>query len=416
MLLGASVYAITRPCVLGGCARLDRAASLQAEALQRLRNEPSTTNLERGWQQLAIARDLLEPVPAWSRHDGTVGDRLESLTAQQDELRATIAALSYGWEAAQLSQDPPHPLERWQEIERLWAQAIATLEAIPESNVAYPVAQAKLAEYRQHLDAIQRRTVLERRAEEDVAAARLAAEVAAARQESAANLGEWQQAHASWQLAIESLMRVPGGTTGSEAAQSLLTDYTPQRDLAHRQREREQTAALRYQRAIEAADRARTALDAKRWQESIGFWQQAIANLSEVPTQSSYADNARAALESHTRSLAQTVAAQEMALRLAQISKNLTELCRTETDICSFAVSESQIIVRLKPEYLATVRDLDRQAVANQSTDTRVRLERHLQSTIDAMKAIGDSAGIPLEVLAPDGKQLARYQPEASVN
>ena len=147
MLLGAAVYAATRPCVLSGCVgRFDRAESLETEALQRLRNEPSTTNLERGWQQLAIAREVLEPIPAWSRHDREANERLAALTRSQDDLRATIAGLSYGWEAAQLSQEPPHPLERWQEMEALWARAIATLEGIPDSNAAYPVAQTKLVE------------------------------------------------------------------------------------------------------------------------------------------------------------------------------------------------------------------------------------------------------------------------------
>jgi len=190
MAFGAAAYAITRPCVVGGCVRLDQAAALEAEARQRLRNEPSTANLERSWQQMAIARDLLMPIPAWSRHSSQAGAQLNSVAVDQDNLRDLIAALSIGWEAAQLSQNPPHPLERWQQLEDLWGQAIAQLEQIPESNVAHSVAVVKLGEYREHLDAIRRRTVLEQRAEENVAAARLAAQVAGERQKSATNLDE----------------------------------------------------------------------------------------------------------------------------------------------------------------------------------------------------------------------------------
>lgn len=411
MALGAAAYAITRPCVVGGCNQLDRATALEGEALQRLRNEPSTANLERSWAQVAIARDLVAPIPAWSRHGAQAADQQNELTAVQDDLRDIIAALSIGWEASQLSQNPPHPLERWQQLEDLWGQAIARLEQIPEGNVAYPVALVKLNEYRDHLDAIRRRTVLEQRAEENVAAARLAAQVAGDRQTSATSLDEWQQAHASWQLAIESLMRVPGGTTGEEAAQTLLEDYTPQRDSAQRQQGREQTGALRYQLATEAADRARVAMNEKRWPQAISFWQQAIANVREVPTQSTYAENARAALESHTRSLAQTVARQEMAKMLDQTSKNLAEFCTSTTQICSHTVSESRLVVRLRADYLATVRQLDQQAAANQSVETRVQLEQHLQSTIDALKAISESSGIAIDVLDPQGQRLAQYTP-----
>jgi hypothetical protein len=244
-----------------------------------------------------------------------------------------------------------------------------------------------------------------------VAAARLAAQVAGERQTSAVSLEELQQAHASWQLAIESLMRVPGGTTGAEAAQTLLEEYTPQRDSAQRQQDREQTGALRYRLATEAADRARVAVNEKRWEQAIGFWQQAIAHVREVPTQSTSAENARAALESHTRSLAQTIAKQEMAQMLEQTSKNLAEFCTSTTQICSYTVSESRLVVKLRADYLATVRRLDQQAAANRSVETRVQLEQHLQSTIDALKTISDSSGIAIDVLDPQGQRLAQYTP-----
>jgi hypothetical protein len=411
MALGAAAYAITRPCVVGGCVQMDQATALEGEALQRLRNEPSTVNLERSWDQIAIARDFVMPIPAWSRHGAQASDRQKELTAAQDDLREVIAVLSIGWEASQLSQSPPHPLERWQQLEELWGQAITQLEQIPETNVAYPVVLVKLNEYRDHLDAIRRRTVLEQRAEESVAAARLAAQVAGERQTSAVSLEELQQAHASWQLAIESLMRVPGGTTGAEAAQTLLEEYTPQRDSAQRQQDREQTGALRYRLATEAADRARVAVNEKRWEQAIGFWQQAIAHVREVPTQSTSAENARAALESHTRSLAQTIAKQEMAQMLEQTSKNLAEFCTSTTQICSYTVSESRLVVKLRADYLATVRRLDQQAAANRSVETRVQLEQHLQSTIDALKTISDSSGIAIDVLDPQGQRLAQYTP-----
>jgi len=206
-------------------------------------------------------------------------------------------------------------------------------------------------------------------------------------------------------------MRVPGGTTGAQAATTLLEDYTPQRDLAHRQQGREQTGVLRFRLATEAADRARVAMNQQRWPEAIGFWQQAISQLREVPTQSTVADSARAALESHTRSLAQTVAKQEMAQLLAQTSKNLEEFCTSTTPICSYSVSESRLVVRLRSDYLAKVRELDRQAAANQSVTTRVQLEQHLQSTINALKAISDGAGIAIDVLDPAGQRLAQYTP-----
>lgn len=411
MALGAAAYGITRPCVVGGCAQLDQVTALEREALQRLRNEPSTANLERSWDQIAIAQDLVMPIPGWSRHGAQAAAQQKELTAVQTDLRDIIAVLSIGWEASQLSQNPPHPRERWQQLEDLWGEAIARLEQIPDSNVAYPVVVVKLNEYRDHLDAIRRRTVLEQRAEESVAAARLAAQVAGERQTSAMSLEEWQQAHASWQLAIESLMRVPGGTTGAGAAQTLLQEYTPKRDSAQRQQDREQTGMLRYRLATEAADRARVAVNEKRWPQAIEFWQQAIANVREVPTQSTSAENARAALESYTRSLTQTIAKQEMAQLLEQTSKNLAEFCTSTTQICSHTVSESRLVVRLRADYLATVRRLDQQAAANKSVETRVQLEQHLQSTIEALKSISESSGIAIDVLDPAGKRLAQYTP-----
>ena len=67
------------------------------------------------------------------------------------EQRATAnleAAQKLAWQAAVLSQNPPHPPEVWQQVKAKWQDAINLLEAIPEGTFVSLQAKEKLSVYR----------------------------------------------------------------------------------------------------------------------------------------------------------------------------------------------------------------------------------------------------------------------------
>lgn len=66
------------------------------------------------------------------------------------------AAKGFALQAAQLSRNPPHPAEQWEQIEGLWQQAIARLGEIPRTDPnSYAEVQRMMATYSGNLAQIQ---------------------------------------------------------------------------------------------------------------------------------------------------------------------------------------------------------------------------------------------------------------------
>ncbi|MEG3882198.1 magnesium transporter, partial [Microcoleus sp. herbarium7] len=86
--------------------------------------------------------------------------------APQPDPTATnlAAAQKLAMEAAVMTQNPPHPLENWQQVQGKWQESIKLLEAIPDSSPVVTQAQEKLSVYRTNYQAITNRIVTEQKA------------------------------------------------------------------------------------------------------------------------------------------------------------------------------------------------------------------------------------------------------------
>lgn len=73
-------------------------------------------------------------------------------------------AESLAMEASIIVQNPPHPLEIWQQAQGKWQESIKLLEAIPENLPAYVQAQEKLVTYQTNYAAITKRIEIEQNA------------------------------------------------------------------------------------------------------------------------------------------------------------------------------------------------------------------------------------------------------------
>jgi len=67
------------------------------------------------------------------------------------------AAKQFALAAANASQNPPHPKEKWEQIEKLWQKSIDQLEHIRVEEPGYVTAQKLLAEYQTNLGIIETR-------------------------------------------------------------------------------------------------------------------------------------------------------------------------------------------------------------------------------------------------------------------
>ncbi|MBP0001718.1 MAG: hypothetical protein J7641_22475 [Cyanobacteria bacterium SID2] len=411
LVLMAGGYALTRPCAIGSCARLTEAETLTRNALSALETEKTTDSLVRARQEIEVAIEQLSPIPPWSlyhRESQSLSGRLQDRSVQ---LAETNEPLTLGMKAALRSQNPPHALREWREMERLWEQAIEQLETISAENPAYGFAQEKIEEYANNLEAVRRRAVLERRGEEQLQAAKSAADVARSRQSGVRGLEGWQQVYASWRTAVRALVRIPGGTTSATTAKQLFRAYGPQLTNAQQRQTQEQIAKNLYDRALKLADEAKTAQDNRQWDRAVVKWQQAIGYAQQIPKNTEYIDRSPALIRAYTNALVQAIAAQQLQENIDRAKTDLDRLCSGTPKICTYQVTAERIVVKLLPDYVNRVRELDIEALRQRNTEAQSQLQQHVRSFIDGLELVSLNAQIPLKVLNSDGQEVGSFTP-----
>ncbi|MEZ2229258.1 MAG: hypothetical protein ACBR50_23665 [Microcoleus sp.] len=148
-------------------------------------------------------------------------------TPQPDPTATNLAAAQkLAMEAAVMTQNPPHPLENWQQVQGKWQESIKLLEAIPDSSPVATQAQEKLTVYRTNYQAISNRIVTEQKAATNLESAqKLAWEVAVMVNNPPHPKEVWQNAQSKLQQAINLLNAIPQGTFVEAKAKEKLADY-----------------------------------------------------------------------------------------------------------------------------------------------------------------------------------------------
>jgi tetratricopeptide (TPR) repeat protein len=148
--------------------------------------------------------------------------------APQPDPTATnlAAAQKLAMEAAVMIQNPPHPLETWQQVQGKWEESIKLLEAIPDTSPVAAQAKDKLAIYRTNYQAISNRIVTEQKAATNLEAAqKLAWEAAVMAKEPPHPKELWQNTQSKLQQAINLLNAIPQGTFVEAQAKEKLVAY-----------------------------------------------------------------------------------------------------------------------------------------------------------------------------------------------
>ncbi|MCC5899104.1 MAG: hypothetical protein JJU32_14485 [Phormidium sp. BM_Day4_Bin.17] len=407
-LLGIG-WALSRPCVLGECQRLLIVEENSRELLNELTESPSTETLVTAHEKLEAASGQLEGIPPWSRYHRRSNQLLESLERRSQQLQAARSPLGLGYQAALLSQNPPHSLEEWQRMEALWVEAIAELEAIDPENPAYTLARSKLREYRQNLAAVQQRAILERRGAEQIEAAQLAAEMARNQETQAQDVDTWERAYSSWRNAIGALMRVPAQTTAQRDARQLFQSYGPHLSTAEQRHRQEQVAQRLHEQALKLADEARVAQDAQQWESAITKWQQALGYAQQIPENTAYSDQTQPLMQAYTNALVQTIARQEISDAMNRAQRDLQRLCQGSPQICEYQVSRDRLQVKLLPDYVSRIQELHRQANQQNNEAAKQQINQHVRRFIDGLELVSLNTGIGLTVLDPEGEDIARF-------
>lgn len=205
----------------------EQALSTAKQSYQNAANSVDQQLAITDWQ---VALTQLKSIPSQTLAGKTVQPKLAAyedeftqlvgLAAGNQRVNAIIgAARRFAAQAAQASQNPPHPVEEWVRVERLWQEAIIPLQQIsPDDVQGYAIAQEKLAEYTANLEQIKVRRQAEQAATQSFGQAQAEIE----RLQALSGKLDSYELLSQLQSIINQLEAVQNGTTVYLEAQALL--------------------------------------------------------------------------------------------------------------------------------------------------------------------------------------------------
>jgi tetratricopeptide (TPR) repeat protein len=411
LAFGGTFYALTRPCVIGGCAELQTVEQLHQTVSDQLSQGATLRDVSQSYTQLTDASYRLSRVPRWSRYSAAANRVQQQTESTVASLEPILAAQSAATEAVEMTQNPPHALAVWQQAQALWERAIAQLQQVPESSPAYALAQQKRLEYAENLAAIQQRIVLEQKAQDWVNRARQAVELAEARQGAATSMAARLEAHGTWRTAIALLQQVPDTAMAYAEAQQLLALYQPRLLDSSNRLQQEETAVAAHQQALRLADLAAQAEQRKQWSQAVQHWQAALAAAQQVAVGTTVHPQAQTLVASYRTSLAAAQEKLKGALAAQAAEQDLARNCSGTPRVCTYAQQGNVMQVRITPSYDRVLQEAAAITQATQNTDPDSAMMVHFNPLLRAIATIGETAQIPIEVYNADGSLFGIYDP-----
>lgn len=412
-LLGA-VYLLTRPCVIGSCEPYEKAERLSQEAIQTAQTTDSALEIVEAYRKLNEASYLLGTIPSWSKHYDAAQNLLASYETEAAVLEQVVTALKQANTAAQRSQNPPHPLQEWREIQRLWRETIAQLQQIPAGNALYPLAQRKLQEYEANLANINQRLLTEQQAQQRIDEARKAGQLAEARAEEVNSIAGWQQIYATWEAAINQLRQVPQGTMAYAEAEQLLALYQPKLAEANTQRGQEEVAASAYDEAVRLGKQARAMEQENQWSQAVGYWQDALNQARRVPSGTAYHSQVQPLITNYTSALKQAQDNLQRATAAWAAKPDLDRTCAGNPKICTYTLSPEAIRVQFTSAYDQVVERIIFSSQTGNAATARAEVVAQVNGLLRTLGDIGSATQMPVELYNSNGTKLGTYTPVQS--
>lgn len=406
-----SLFVLSRPCVLGRCRAIPEAQQLSEKSLQTLRNPQSGKEVLEAQEQLKLAIRTLESVPFWSSRHDEAQALAKDYQVKSERVDDMVQALKTAARAAYTSQNPPHTTKKWSEIQSLWREAIAQLEILPTDSNLQPLAKQKIRDYQTKLTQTNQRLLKERQAQARLQEAKDAALIAQARQGVAQSLAHWQLVYSTWQVAMNRLKQIPQGTTPYEEAKQLAALYLPKMTSARDRKTQEQIAAKAYDRGVRLAQQAQSSQAENQWSTAVTNWRNAMTYLKQVPSDSFYYPKAQSLTRAYQGAFKQAQAQLQLAIKMQQARSDLNQTCYGKTKICIYSINNNLIKVRLTPTYLQIVRQAALAARNAQDAKAQAGVVNHIMTIGEALEAISDNAGLPVQVYNPDGTLIETHTP-----
>ena len=350
VVFGALGYGLSRPCVIGGCDRIQKAQALGDAALVALQDRPTPQTVVDMGEQLNTAVNTLKPIPPWSKHRTQAQELLADYQQEANLLNAVAAAQENALIAANESQNPPHPIVHWESIAERWRETITQLEEIPTGSPIHAVFVApKLEEYRSNLATIEGRVSAEQNAEENLNQAQLTASLAKDKAEIANTLAAWKTALESWDESVKRIKQIPQGTMAHGEAQKLLPNYETDLAKVRTRYQQEQAADQFYTEAVRHAATARQYEAEEQWTLAMLGWRDAITQVKAVPVGTSRSTDSQNLLEIYEPALTLAQENLRLALRFEKAKDNFVRICKPA--FCRFGMKGGVVQLTLAKDY-----------------------------------------------------------------
>ncbi|MGI2907268.1 hypothetical protein [Tolypothrix sp. VBCCA 56010] len=402
-LLGTGAYLLTRPCVMSECKEIQTAADLQKSSQQLTRNARSHEELAKLHAQFETASTNLKNIPAWSPRHQEAEQLSTSLSGQSEKIKLVLKALQSASIAELETQTPVNNIRELHNKQQLWRQAIAPLEGINPENELYGLVQRKLSLYRLRLQTVNQQLLNEEKWSKKLAAAKSVAKVAAQWETKVKSLKDLQKVQSTWQVVVNALVIIPKTSPEYEEAQNLLADYRAKLATARDRATIEQLAAKSYQQAINTANQAKAYQQQNQWQAARANWYQALNTVKQIRADSFYYSQAQLLIEPYTNAFKQAEQQAEIALNLQQTRTELAKTCSSQIRICTFAINNKGITVKITAEYEQALQN----SLVNanpQDPSSFAGITNHLQVLQEALSAISENANLPLIVYDAQGQ------------
>lgn len=411
LLLGGT-YVLSRPCVLGECTVLLQADALSQTSLELLQPTATSDEVLMAYDQLVEAIYLVEDIPVWSQHYDAGQQLLQQLETEAEVLAKVVDALEIGRSAAEESQNPPHPLPKWEAIQSLWKEAIALLSSTPADSHIYPLAQHKRTEYEANLVAIEQRLTIENQAQADVRTARSTAQLAETREAIAQKPEDWQLIRATWQTTIQRLNQVPEGTMAYAEAQQLLEIYQMHLTAVSDRLQQEEQSATAYQQAVELAEQAQSAEQEGQWSQAVTQWREALTQIQQVIEGTTF--HPRAQPLSATYQSALSIAEENLQKAVTQqtAETSLADFCAGYPTLCTYRFQSDRIQVFITAGYDRAAEQSMVYAQILPNTVAEYQTNLRVNDLLRAIARIGDLTELPVELYNASEKLFGIYEPE----
>lgn len=411
LIFFSTLYALSRPCVIGSCQVIPEAQALNQKSTNTLQKPQSGKDVLEAQQQLTEAIHLLEAIPMWSSQHDQAQQLIKSYQAQAERVDKMVTALKTAARASYKSENPPHAPSHWMEVQTMWRDAIAQLEQLPKDSNLQPLAQEKITAYKTNLAQTSQRLLKERQAQGYLQNAKDAALIAEARQGVAQSLEHWQLVYTTWQTALNRLKQIPQGTTAYKEAQQLTAQYLPKMASARDRKTREQIASNAYNQGLRLAQQAKESQVSYQWSVALTQWRNALTFVNQVPSDTFYYGKAQALVGAYTKSLKQAQEQLQLAMKVQQARRDLNQTCYGKTKVCIYTIENNVIKIRLTPAYLQLVRETAITARTKGDANVQTGVVNHILTLGEALEAISDNSRIPIEVYAPDGSLIQTHSP-----